>query len=57
MEQKSEWRCLKCKLLLGVKEPRRFELALGPARYVFHGNGVFTTKCRRCGALNDVKVE
>ena len=55
-EVTSEWRCSRCRLLLGSNGPRRFEFAYKAIRYVFHGKGIFTTKCRRCGALNDVKV-
>ena len=58
MEQKSEWRCLKCGLLLGTKQTGRFEFVYKRSiRYVFHGKGVFTTNCRKCGTLNDVNVE
>ncbi len=56
MDERREWRCEGCGLLLGVKNAGKLELVYKEIQYVFRGDGVVTTRCRRCGRLNDVKV-
>lgn len=56
MNERREWRCEECRLLLGVKTARKVEVVYKEVQVVVCGDGTVSTVCRRCGKLNAARV-